>query len=148
MAKDAWDTLKQKYRGDSQVRDVNLQGIRRDFEYARMRKDEMLSTYLTRMFNLINQMKVYDEELSNKRIVEKLLISLTLNSANIVFGFEGTKKFDEINPTKVVATSKRFEQKLLRHDQEKEITEKAFSLFVDRKDLGKEPSGKGRSAYL
>lgn len=44
--KEAWDTLKQEYRGDSQVRAVKLQGIIRDFEYARMMDDGMMSSYL------------------------------------------------------------------------------------------------------
>lgn len=57
----AWDILKQEYRGDSQVRAVKLQGIRRAFEYASMRNDEMLSAYMTRLFDLINQMKMYGE---------------------------------------------------------------------------------------
>lgn len=55
---------------------MKLQGIRRDFEYAKMKNDESLSVYVTRLFDLINKMKMYDEDLSNKRNVEKLLISL------------------------------------------------------------------------
>lgn len=56
----------------------------------------MISSYLTRLFDMINQMKVYGEEWSNKRIVEKLLISLTPNYDYIVFVIEGTKKLDEL----------------------------------------------------
>lgn len=53
-------------------------------------------------------MKMYGEELSNKKVVEKLLISLTPSYDNIVYVIKGTKKLDEINPTEVVATLKGF----------------------------------------
>lgn len=34
-----------------------MQGLRRDFEYTRMAKHKLLSAYLIKLFNLINQMK-------------------------------------------------------------------------------------------
>ncbi|CAL9001231.1 unnamed protein product [Prunus brigantina] len=75
-SKGAWSILQQEYHGDKQVRSVKLQGLRREFEYTRMRDDESLSVYLKKLFDLINQMRSYGEELSRERIVQKLLISL------------------------------------------------------------------------
>ncbi|KAI5317685.1 hypothetical protein L3X38_037392 [Prunus dulcis] len=57
IAKMAWDLLYGEYHGGDQVRSVKLQNLRREFEYARMRDDETLSGYLTRLNDLINQMK-------------------------------------------------------------------------------------------
>ena len=57
---------------------VKLQAIHHDFEYARMTNNESQSDYLARLFALVNQMKMYGEELSNKRIVEKLLIGFSM----------------------------------------------------------------------
>lgn len=34
--------------------------LRRDFEYSRMSEGESLSTYLTKKFNIMNQMKTYE----------------------------------------------------------------------------------------
>ncbi|KAI5355970.1 hypothetical protein L3X38_008865 [Prunus dulcis] len=72
----AWNILKQEFHGDKQVRSVKLQSLRREFEYTRMREDESLFAYLTKLFDLINQMRGYGEELSRERIVQKMLISL------------------------------------------------------------------------
>lgn len=47
---------------------MKFQGIRHDFEYARMRFGEALSDYLTRQFGLTIYMKMYGE-VSDKRIV-------------------------------------------------------------------------------
>ena len=66
-----------KYHGGDQVRSVKLQNLRREFEYARMRDDETLSGYLTRLNDLINQTKTFGEILSNEKLVHKVLISLS-----------------------------------------------------------------------
>ncbi|KAM1118164.1 hypothetical protein ACFX2B_041910 [Malus domestica] len=42
-SKGAWDILKQEFRRDEQVRSVKLQGLRREFEYTRMKDNESLS---------------------------------------------------------------------------------------------------------
>ncbi|KAI5340789.1 hypothetical protein L3X38_020063 [Prunus dulcis] len=68
-AKAAWEILQQEFRGDKKVRSVKLQALRRDFEYTRMQDDESLSGYITKLLELVNQMKSYEEDISNQRIV-------------------------------------------------------------------------------
>ncbi|CAL2234861.1 unnamed protein product [Prunus armeniaca] len=114
-AKAAWDILKQEFLGDKQVRSVKLQGLRRDFEYTRMNDNESLSGYIAKLFDLINQMKSYDEDLSNQRIVQKLLISLPKFYDSIAVVIENTKDLDTIDAQDVVAILKGYEQRLDRH---------------------------------
>ncbi|KAM2071312.1 hypothetical protein ACFX1X_040277 [Malus domestica] len=131
-SKGAWDTLQQEYHGDKQARNVKLQGLRREFEYTRMRDDESLSVYLTKLFDLINQMRSYGEELSRERIVQKLLISLPSSYDSICSVIEHSKDLDVIEVQEVVASLKSFELRLDRHSEHK--TEKAFaSLNVNPK---------------
>ncbi|CAN6583338.1 unnamed protein product [Malus baccata var. baccata] len=105
-AKEAWDILKQEYVGEKQVRSVKLQGLRRDFEYTRMSESESLAAYLARLFDLINQMRSYGEDLSNQRIVQKLLISLPKTYDSIASVIENTKDIDVIDAQDVVAILK------------------------------------------
>nr|XP_028964703.1 uncharacterized protein LOC114827175 [Malus domestica] len=70
-AKSAWDVLEKVYRGSTKVRAVKLQSLRRDFEYIRMKDDELLDDYLSRLSEIINKMKSYGEILSDERIVQK-----------------------------------------------------------------------------
>ena len=42
----------------------------------KMRENETLNEFLSRITELVNQMKTYGEEMSDKKIVEKILISL------------------------------------------------------------------------
>ncbi|KAI5343244.1 hypothetical protein L3X38_011120 [Prunus dulcis] len=128
----AWNILKQEFHGDKQVRSVKLQSLCREFEYTRMREDESLSAYLTKLFDLINQMRGYGEGLSRERIVQKMLISLLPVYDPICSVIEHSRDLDVIEVQEVVASLKSFAQRLERHHENK--TEKAFaSLSVDSK---------------
>ncbi|CAL9009979.1 unnamed protein product [Prunus brigantina] len=131
-AKAVWDILKQEFVGDKQVRSVKLQGLRHDFEYIRMNDNESLFGYIAQLFGLINQMKSYGEDLSNQRIVQKLLFSLPKSYDSIAAVIENTKDLDTIDAQDVVAILKGYEQRLDRHSDNS--AEKAFvSLNVGSK---------------
>jgi len=44
-----------------------------------MKENESVKDYLTRFLELVNQMKAYEEVMTDRRIVEKILISLPEN---------------------------------------------------------------------
>ncbi|KAI5328290.1 hypothetical protein L3X38_027687 [Prunus dulcis] len=131
-SKGAWDILKQEFRGDKQVRSVKLQGLRREFEYTRMKDSESFSVYVAKLFDLINQMKSYGEELPRERVVQKLLISLPRSYDSICSVIEHSKDLDTLEIQEVVASLKNFELRLDRHTENS--TEKAFtSLNIESK---------------
>ncbi|CAL2236277.1 unnamed protein product [Prunus armeniaca] len=132
-SKGAWDILKQEFRGDKQVRSVKLQGLRREFEYTRMKDSESFSSYVAKLFDLINQMKSYGEELPRERVVQKLLISLPRSYDSICSVIEHSKDLDTLEIQEVVASLKNFELRLDRHTENS--TEKAFtSLNIESKN--------------
>ncbi|CAN6715063.1 unnamed protein product [Malus baccata var. baccata] len=120
----AWNVLKQEFVGDKQVRVVKLQGLHCDFEYTLMGENESFSAYLVRLFDLISQMRSYGENISNQRIVQKLLISLPRSYASIASVIENTKDLDTVDVQDVVAILKTYKQRIDRHDEAH--TEKAF----------------------
>ncbi|KAM2898028.1 hypothetical protein COP2_007603 [Malus domestica] len=124
-AKVMWDILKQEFVGDKQVRSVKLQGLRRDFEYTRMNDNDSLCVYIAKLFDLINQMKSYGEDLSNQTIVQKLLISLPKSYDSIAAVIKNTKDLDTIDAHDVVVILKGYEQRLDRHGESS--MEKAFA---------------------
>ncbi|KAI5348361.1 hypothetical protein L3X38_001248 [Prunus dulcis] len=131
-SKGAWDILKVEFRGDKQVGNVKLQGLRREFEYSRMKDSESLSIYLVRLFNMMNQMKSYGEELSRERIVQKLLFSLPKSYDSICSVIEHSKDLETLEVQEVVASLKSFELRLDRHTENS--SERAFaSLNVEEK---------------
>ncbi|XP_008245931.1 PREDICTED: uncharacterized protein LOC103344082 [Prunus mume] len=110
-AKMAWDLLYGEYHGGDQVRSIKLQNLRREFEYARMRDDETLSDYLTRLNDLINQMKTFGEILTNESLVQKMLISLSKPYDPICLVIENTKSLETVELQEVVAILKSKEQR-------------------------------------
>lgn len=142
-AKDAWTILQNEFRGDKKVRSVRLQALRRDFEYMRMQDDESLSGYISTLLELVNQMKSYGETISDQRIVQKLLISLTRDYDSIAEVIEETKDTETIGVQEVIGSLKSHEQRLQRHTEK--MLEKAFSsLSVSPREQSN--SGKGGSS--
>ncbi|XP_016647150.1 PREDICTED: uncharacterized protein LOC107880366 [Prunus mume] len=84
IAKSAWEILRREFRGDKKVRAVKLQAIRADFEYLRMNDVESLDDYLARFFETVNNLKSLGEDVTEKRIVQKLLMSLSRGYKSIV----------------------------------------------------------------
>ncbi|XP_008245031.1 PREDICTED: uncharacterized protein LOC103343132 [Prunus mume] len=123
----AWDLLYREYHGGDQVRSVKLQNLRREFEYARMRDDETLSGYLTRLNELINQMKTFGEILPNARLVQKVLISLSNPYDPICLVIENTKNIETVELQEILAILKSQEQRFDMHIVD--ATDKAFASF-------------------
>ncbi|KAK2976178.1 hypothetical protein RJ640_012464 [Escallonia rubra] len=116
-AKEACDILKVEYYGDDKVRAINLQTLRRDFENMKMKGNETLAEFFTKFMDLINQMKSHDEEISNRRIVEKVLISLPEKFDPKVTIIEETKDIFELGVQKLMASLKSYKQRLARHSE-------------------------------
>nr|XP_028956410.1 uncharacterized protein LOC114824173 [Malus domestica] len=95
-----------------------------------MKDDKSLSAYLTKLFDLINQMRSYGEELSRERIVQKMLISLPSVYDPICSVIEHSRDIDVIEVQEVVASLKSFARRLERHSENK--TEKAFARHIAR----------------
>ncbi|CAN6719426.1 unnamed protein product [Malus baccata var. baccata] len=145
-AKMAWDLLYGEYHGGDQVRYVKLQNLRREFEYARMRDDETLSGYLTRLNDLINQMKTFGEILSNERLVQKVVISLSKPYDPICLVVENTKCLEIVELQEVVAILKSQEQRFDLHTVD--ATERAFSsLSMNPKEHNKSGVHSGSSRF-
>ncbi|XP_048421921.1 uncharacterized protein LOC125469069 [Pyrus x bretschneideri] len=88
-----------------------------------MRDGESLSGYLTRLNEMINQMKTFGETLSNERLVQKVLISLSYDSICLVI--ENTKRLETIKLQEVLAILKSQEQRFDLHSFD--VTEKTFA---------------------
>ncbi|KAM1003728.1 hypothetical protein EV1_003966 [Malus domestica] len=92
-----------------------------------MRDDESLSSYPTRLNELINQMRTFGESLSNERLVQKVLISLSKPYDSICLIIENTKCLETVELQEVVAILKSQEQRFDLHNVD--TIEKAFASF-------------------
>ena len=73
MLKKAWDTLVRFYGGDTSVKKVKLQSLRKQYENLNMKNNEKVSKYISRVILITNEMKACGETLSEQVIIEKVL---------------------------------------------------------------------------
>ncbi|XP_021758678.1 uncharacterized protein LOC110723641 [Chenopodium quinoa] len=110
-AKEAWEILQQEFQGDSKVRSIKLQSLRRDFENLKMKDNELVKNYFSRVIEIVNQMKSYGEEISNEKIVKKILVSLNDKFDNIVTIIEETKDLSNITIEQLMGSLESHEQR-------------------------------------
>ncbi|CAL9008425.1 unnamed protein product [Prunus brigantina] len=143
-AKAAWELLYGEFHGGDHVRSVKLQNLICEFEYTRMHDNESLSTYLTRLNDLINQMKTYGEVLSNERLVQKVLISLSKVYDPICLVIENTKSLETLELQEVIAIMKSQEQQFELHNANA-IEKPSASFTVSSKGHNKNASNSSSS---
>nr|XP_028945275.1 uncharacterized protein LOC114819796 [Malus domestica] len=121
-AKGAWEILRREFKGDKKVRAVKLQAIRAEFEYLRMHDGEPLDDYLARFFEIVNNLKSLGEDVPEKRIVQKLLMSLNRRYKSIVSIIEETRDLDVIRVEEVLASVKVYDKREDLHDERDKVT--------------------------
>ena len=87
-AKKAWDTLEKSYAGDSKLKKVKLQTLRRQYELLQMSDQENIGEFFSRVLAITNQMNAYGDKQSNLGIVDKVLRTLTPRFDHIVVAIE------------------------------------------------------------
>ncbi|KAI4338344.1 hypothetical protein L6164_016683 [Bauhinia variegata] len=74
--KEAWDKLKQMLSGSERTRHMEILNLKREFEVLRMNDDKSIKAYADRFMEIINKIRLLGVDLSDERIVEKVLVSL------------------------------------------------------------------------
>lgn len=110
-AKIVWDSLKQKFGGNTKVKKSLLNALRREFEVLEMKRDETITEYFARVMTVANQMRSNGEVMTDTKIVEKILRTLTDKFTYVCVSIEEsndteTMTVDELQSTLVVHEQK------------------------------------------
>ncbi|XP_028102621.1 uncharacterized protein LOC114301857 [Camellia sinensis] len=109
-----------------------------------MKDMELLEDYFSRVMQLVIQMKIYVDNISNQRVIEKILISLPEKYNPIVAVIEETKNLADLSIKELMGSIKTFEQWLSRRS-EKSI-ESAFQSKLNVSTSNSQGRGRGRNA--
>nr|KYP45272.1 hypothetical protein KK1_033146 [Cajanus cajan] len=108
-AKEAWTTLQEEFKGSEKVRAIKLQIVRRNFELLYMKESETVKDYYSKIKEIVNQMRAYGENILDKKIVEKILISVPRKYDPIVTTIEQTKDLSTLSVTKLMGSLEAYE---------------------------------------
>ncbi|KAA8526403.1 hypothetical protein F0562_008394 [Nyssa sinensis] len=111
----------------------------------KMKENETLNDFSTRFSELVNQMKTYGEDISDARIVEKILISLPEKFDAIVAVVEETKDISKLSIQELMGSLKSYEQRLSQRSEKS--LESAFQskLILAPKMLKRNPQHKNKA---
>lgn len=75
-SKDLWESIKSKYQGNQRIQSAQLHRLRMNFEVLEMKEGETISEYFSRVMLVVNDMRNLGEEMSDSKVVEKILKTL------------------------------------------------------------------------
>ncbi|KAG8474810.1 hypothetical protein CXB51_031511 [Gossypium anomalum] len=110
-SKEAWDILAKVYKGADRVKQVHLQTLRGELKGMKMKESEGVSDYITRVQTVVNQLNRNREALTNARVVEKILRSLTYSFENVVCAIEESKDLATLTVDELVGSLEAHEQR-------------------------------------
>src|ERR1044072_4104398 len=139
-AKEAWNTLQEEFQGSDKVRAVKLQSLRRDFELLKMKESETVKDYYSKVKEIVNQMRAFGEDILDKKIVQKILITVPPKFDPIVTTIEETKDLSTLSVTELMGSLEAYEQRLFRHKED--TLENAFRSKLKFRPQNKEDGGK------
>ncbi|GKV30445.1 hypothetical protein SLEP1_g39253 [Rubroshorea leprosula] len=112
IAKEAWDLLKVEFQGDTKGIQMQVLNLKREFAVLRMNESETVKELLDRIMKIVNRIRLLgDEELSNKRVVEKVLVSLPKKFEHKISSLEDSKDLSKIPLTKLINSLQAVEQR-------------------------------------
>jgi gag-polypeptide of LTR copia-type len=109
-SKEAWDILEKMFKGTDRVKQVRLQTLRGELESMKMKESESVSDYITRVQAVVNQLIRNGEALTDARVVEKILRSLTGNFENVVCTIEESKDLAKLTVDELAGSFEAHEQ--------------------------------------
>ncbi|XP_022041412.1 uncharacterized protein LOC110943991 [Helianthus annuus] len=145
-SKDAWITLHKSYRGENRVKTVKLQTLRCSFDTLKMKEGETVEDYFNRTTLIVNQLRMNEEQISEQRVVEKILRSLTRNFESVVITVEETKDLESMSTEELMGILQSHELRMkLYEDVPMEHAFQMQNLNTDRSGQNVKGRGKNKS---
>ncbi|GAV62041.1 DUF4219 domain-containing protein/UBN2 domain-containing protein [Cephalotus follicularis] len=112
-AKDIWDFLKAEYQGDEKIRSMKGLNLITEFERQQMKESETIKEYSDKLISIANQARVLGTDLSDNRLVQKILVSLPERFEATIASLENTKDLSQIKLEELLSALQAQEQRRL-----------------------------------
>ncbi|KAL8147546.1 hypothetical protein AgCh_005031 [Apium graveolens] len=134
--KEAWTKIKEEFEGNQQTKLMQILNLKREFEMMRMKNNEGVKEYGSRLMSIVNQIKLLGGDFSSQRVVDKLLVTLPERYETKISSLEDTKDLSKLTVSELINSLHAVDQR--RSMREEEIGGKNEGLL-----LAKVSSSKG-----
>ncbi|XP_052724613.1 uncharacterized protein LOC128194056 [Vigna angularis] len=144
-AKEVWDILQDGYGNSGKVKKIRLQSLQRQYELLCMGEQETLMEYIGRIQVIVNAMRACDKIVKDKKIVEKILQTLTPQYDHIVVVIKECKDLKAMKVEELQNSLEAHEQRLIeRKNAEKIVTQGTSQALQARSNQNFKSRGRGR----
>src|ERR1044072_5270935 len=105
-----------------------------------MKESKTVKDYYSKVKKIVNQMRAFGEDILDKKIVQKILITVPSKFDQIVTTIEETKDMSTLLVTELMGSLEAYEQRLFRHKED--TLEKTFQSKLKFRPQNKEDGGK------
>nr|XP_017228871.1 PREDICTED: uncharacterized protein LOC108204088 [Daucus carota subsp. sativus] len=116
-AKQAWDILKAEFEGNEKTTKIRLQNLRREFENLKMKEGETIKDYSSRVIKLVNELKSNGESITDQRVIEKMLVSLSEKFDTVVTVIEESKDLTQLSISELIVSLQIHEDRMSRRNE-------------------------------
>jgi len=92
---------------------MQVLNLRREFEMLRMKENETIKEYFDRHLMLVNKIRLLQEDLPDKRVVEKVMVSLPERFEAKISSLEDSRDLSQIIITELMNALQTQEQRRL-----------------------------------
>ncbi|XP_038689952.1 uncharacterized protein LOC119988827 [Tripterygium wilfordii] len=139
-AKEAWDRLRDEFQGSERVRQQRLLTLKREFEMLKMKESDSVKSYSTKLIELVNQMRLYGEEVQDHKVLEKIMINLPERFKSKVFAIEESCDLKKLTISELCSKLQAHEQR--SNFRQEDVTEGAFQAKHKNKQASNSKQGK------
>ncbi|WVZ03895.1 hypothetical protein V8G54_024701 [Vigna mungo] len=115
-AKEVWGILQEGYGNSRKVKKIRLQALERQYELLCMGKQETIVKYIWRIQIVVNVMRACDKVVKDKKIVDKILRTLTPQYDHIIVAIEECKDLETMRVEELQNSLEAHEQRLIQKE--------------------------------
>ncbi|KAJ8750866.1 hypothetical protein K2173_016047 [Erythroxylum novogranatense] len=131
--KEIWDSLKNEYLGSEKTKLMQVLNLKREFEMQMMNESEGVKEYVNKLITIVNKIRLFGENFSDNKIVEKILVTLPEKYETKISSLEDSKDLSKITVAELIDTLQAVEQRRVIRDEK--TTEGAFIAKTSNKSF-------------
>ncbi|KAA8542604.1 hypothetical protein F0562_023756 [Nyssa sinensis] len=129
-AKEAWEIhANGEFQGNDKAISIKLQTLWTDFDNLLMKESESIKDYFSRVSEIVNQIRSCGDTILEKKVVEKILRSLTQKFEHVVPAIEESKDLSKLSMYELMGSLETHEKRMSRFSSQS--LEQAFQSTVN-----------------